>query len=111
MFKTTNGAGSWQPAGTGFPSGQSRSRFHRSRQRTSLVGAGRAAASASTSLSRRRAWIPANSGFANTLVRTVALDPDTPQTIYAGTFANGAAKSADGAMTWNAANNGLTEPE
>ena len=56
-------------------------------------------------------WRPANNGFANTLVRALALDPTAPQTLYAGTFTNGAAKSIDGAATWHAANDGFTEPE
>ena len=53
----------------------------------------------------------ANVGFTNTLIRALAIDPGTPQTVYAGTFTNGVAKTTDGGTTWNLANTGLSEPE
>jgi uncharacterized protein (TIGR03437 family) len=40
-------------------------------------------------------------------VNTLALDPKTPSTLYAGAF-EGMFKSANGGMTWQAINNGLT---
>ncbi|HKU76355.1 MAG TPA: SBBP repeat-containing protein [Pyrinomonadaceae bacterium] len=41
-------------------------------------------------------------------VRTLAIDPSTPLTIYAGTFFNGLFKSTNGGSVWTAMNNGMT---
>jgi hypothetical protein len=40
-------------------------------------------------------------------VRTLALDPKSPATIYAGTPADGIFKSSDGGTSWTAVNTGL----
>jgi len=50
-------------------------------------------------------------------IRTLAVDPQTPTTLYAGTYGGGAAgsygggvfKSVDGGATWSAVNTGLTD--
>jgi photosystem II stability/assembly factor-like uncharacterized protein len=39
----------------------------------------------------------------------IAIDPSTPQTIYAGTNGAGVYKSTDGGATWNQVNTGLTD--
>ncbi len=41
-------------------------------------------------------------------VRTLAIDPDTPTTLYAGTLCSGVLKSLDGGDSWSAGNAGLT---
>ncbi len=45
--------------------------------------------------------------LANMPVRTLAIDPQTPSTIYTGTD-GGLFKSTDGGASWSASNNGLT---
>jgi hypothetical protein len=40
-------------------------------------------------------------------VQTVAVDPNVPTTLYAGTYFSGIYKSTNGASTWNIATNGL----
>jgi hypothetical protein len=38
----------------------------------------------------------------NTFVGALAVDPDTPTTLYAGELWRGVFKSTDGALSWNA---------
>jgi photosystem II stability/assembly factor-like uncharacterized protein len=45
-------------------------------------------------------WLPANEGLTNLLVRTLAVDPATPTTIYAGTNGSGIFKSVNGGASW-----------
>jgi hypothetical protein len=49
-----------------------------------------------------------NTGLTDTYVRALAIDPDIPTTIYAGTSGNGVFKSTNGGGTWTAVNTGLT---
>ena len=41
-------------------------------------------------------------------VHALAIDPQTPTTLYAGTDSGGVFKSTDGGASWSAVNNGLT---
>lgn len=50
-------------------------------------------------------WIP--TGPETALVWSMAIDPKTPTTIYAGTRGGGIFKTTDSGATWTAANNGL----
>ena len=56
-------------------------------------------------------WPPVNSGlqdsFQRLLVYSLAINPSSPSTVYAGT-ADGVFKSTDGAASWAAASTGLT---
>lgn len=49
-------------------------------------------------------WVPM---LTNMPVTSMAMDPQIPNTLYAGTWHNGVFKSTDGGSTWNAINNGL----
>ena len=42
-------------------------------------------------------------------IRSLAIDPTTPQTLYAGTSGDGVIKSTDGGTNWNAFNTGSKE--
>ncbi len=57
-------------------------------------------------------WIVQNNfGVATTpSVRTLAIDPAAPLTIYAGTTGNGLFKSTNGAAVWTAMNTGMNGP-
>lgn len=52
-------------------------------------------------------WVKAARGFANTIVRALAIDPQQPARIYAGLFGRGVARSDDGAVGWQDASAGL----
>ena len=52
-------------------------------------------------------WSPANTGLTATTVHTLAIDPVTPTTLYAGTD-DGVFKSTNGGGNWTPINNGLT---
>ena len=43
-------------------------------------------------------------------VFALALDPQTPAIIYAGTYSGGVFKSTNGGASWSAINDGLTNP-
>src|SRR5207245_1421057 len=43
-------------------------------------------------------------------INALAIDPQTPTTLYAGTSGHGVFKSTDGGGTWSAVNTGLTTP-
>jgi photosystem II stability/assembly factor-like uncharacterized protein len=54
-------------------------------------------------------WAPSNVGTANRAILVLAIDKNSPSTIYAGTGINGGIfKSIDGGTTWIALNTGLT---
>ena len=53
-------------------------------------------------------WTLTGTGLSSSpWVQTVAVDPNIPTTLYAGTYFNGIFKSTNGAATWNVATNGL----
>lgn len=53
-------------------------------------------------------WVEANRGLAGNKIHSLAIDPITPETLYAGTFFNGVFKSVDGGATWKASGTGIT---
>jgi photosystem II stability/assembly factor-like uncharacterized protein len=63
-------------------------------------------------------WFPANNGLVdpidpipNATVKCLAIDPQTPSTLYAGTWARTVFKSVDGGQSWFSINNGLPQPQ
>jgi photosystem II stability/assembly factor-like uncharacterized protein len=48
-----------------------------------------------------------NTGLMNTFVAALAIDPITPDTLYAGTYGGAVFKSTDAGATWNAAGMGV----
>src|SRR3989442_1489791 len=59
-------------------------------------------------------WTAANTGLCNcgpdpdySYVPALAIDPQTPTTLYAGTSGSGVFKSTDGGASWSAVNTGL----
>jgi photosystem II stability/assembly factor-like uncharacterized protein len=53
-----------------------------------------------------QSWLPSNSGLSNLFVNTLALDPNNPDIVYAGTD-GGAYISYDAGATWGQINDGL----
>src|SRR5499425_1489629 len=54
-------------------------------------------------------WSSVNVGLTNTNVSVVAIDPQTPTTLYAATSGSGVFKSIDAGGSWRAINDGLTD--
>ncbi len=52
-------------------------------------------------------WVEVNQGLTNRSVNTLAIDPKTSSTLYAGT-AGGVFKTVDGGGDWSAISGGLT---
>ena len=52
-------------------------------------------------------WTRTSNGLTNKHVFTLAIDPHTPTTIYAGARDYGVFKSTDGGMNWTVVNTGL----
>ncbi|HYE15515.1 MAG TPA: SBBP repeat-containing protein, partial [Pyrinomonadaceae bacterium] len=53
-------------------------------------------------------WSLLNSGLTNSNVLSLAVDPQTTTTLYAGTFGGGVFKSTNGGASWSPANNGVS---
>jgi len=54
-------------------------------------------------------WSAVNNGLPSDNVYALAIDPSSPDTLYAGTDGSGVYKSTDGGATWSAVNNGLDD--
>ena len=52
-------------------------------------------------------WSAVNTGLTDTCVFTLAIDPETPTTLYVGTQYDGVFKSTNGGGDWVAFNTGL----
>ena len=59
-------------------------------------------------LAAQPVWTPINNGLTNLDVRSIAIDPGNPSTLYAGT-AGGVFKSVDGGSSWTPSSNGLSD--
>jgi hypothetical protein len=55
-------------------------------------------------------WIAINNGLTNPHVMALAISPQTPSLIFAGTSGGGVFNSTDGGTSWSAMNDGLTNP-
>ena len=53
-------------------------------------------------------WHRSDTGMDGGAINTLAMDPQTPATLYAGTWGGGVFKSLDGGASWSAVNSGLT---
>jgi photosystem II stability/assembly factor-like uncharacterized protein len=51
-----------------------------------------------------KSWTQTNSGLPTVHVRSLAIDPISPQTVYAGTFDKGIFKSTNGGASWTPVN-------
>jgi photosystem II stability/assembly factor-like uncharacterized protein len=53
-------------------------------------------------------WSAINNGLTNLNIRSIALDPTSPDVVYVGTWGGGVFRSTDAGSSWSALNNGLT---
>jgi len=56
-------------------------------------------------------WSGSSTGLTNTSVNILAIDPQTPTTLYVGTNGGGVFKSTDGGAHWSDMNTGLFNPK
>jgi small ligand-binding sensory domain FIST len=97
------GAGRWGPSHG--PSGGIVSALVVAARSPSTVYASTLGAGVFKSVDGGRSWRAVNAGLTTTRVDTLALDPQTPATVYSGT-GRGVFKSTNGGRSWHAANAG-----
>lgn len=107
VFKSVNGGDNWTPLDV--PLGSAIAAvilFHPVTPSTLYVGAG---SGVFRSTDSGNTWTALNNFGLATVpnVRSLAIDPNTPATMYAGTIGNGVFKTVNGGATWTAANVGL----
>ncbi len=116
VFKTLNGAGQWFAANNGLGSfpGTIRALVADPATPGTLYAAlGSITSSIFKSTDGGNSWTPSgpNSTLGTvpfpTIVASLAIDPTTTTTLYAGTQIEGVFKSTDGGATWNLSSNGL----
>ena len=110
VYRSTNGGDSWTPANAGLPGGVDSLTIDP--LTSSTVFATGVPVAGSLNVFRTRdgggTWTPVGAGFpAGAFVRTLAIDPVTPSTLYAGTYAHGVYRTTNGGDTWVPANAGL----
>jgi hypothetical protein len=110
VYRSTNGGDSWTPANAGLPGGVDSLTIDPLTSAT--VFATGAPVAGGLNLFRTRdgggTWTPVGAGFPEgAFVATLAIDPVTPSTLYAGTYAHGVYRTTNGGDTWVQANAGL----
>jgi hypothetical protein len=63
------------------------------------------------STNRGESWSAVNSGLTSNYGYSLAIDPNTPSTLYAGTYDGGVFKSTNSGGNWSPINDGLTDPD
>jgi len=101
VYKSTDGAGSWQAVNAGLTNDVVRALAIDPNTRSTLY-AGTQTKGVFKSTNGAGSWQQFSAGLTFAAVNALAIDPVTPTTLYAGT-ADGAFKSTDGASGWHAA--------
>jgi len=114
MYKSTNGgeSGSWVQINTGLPTASSSLlnihtiTVHPSDPNTVYIGTWKNGVFKTTN--GGGSWVAKNTGLTSTDARSLAIDPNNPQVIYAGLGGGaGIFKSTNGGDLWGAVNTGL----
>jgi photosystem II stability/assembly factor-like uncharacterized protein len=121
VFKTINGGLNWQPFNAGFgnpataPANFVILTLAIDPATPQTVYAGTAGGGVFKTTNSGLNWQPFNAGFgnpatapANFVILTLAIDPATPQTVYAGTAGGGVFKTTNGGLNWLLFSSGLT---
>src|SRR5207253_2905038 len=110
IFKSTDGGASWNAVNTGLPAACVYTVAIDPRTPTTLY-AGTSSPGLFKSTAGGVSWAAAGAGLPqrdasspSREVLSVAIDPQTPSTLYAGTSGGGVFKSTDGGGTWGAVN-------
>jgi Tol biopolymer transport system component len=116
VFKSTNGGTSWSDSSTGLPTFTVNSVVIDPTNSSIIYAAGPSAGRVYKSVNAGATWtefsnglrVPSGSGsFFLPSINVLAIDPISPNTIYAGTSSFGVFKSSDGGVNWVQVNNGL----
>ena len=109
LSKSTDSAASWHDANNGLPTNfsgpvavdpVSSTTLYAGMNNANVPGAG-----VFKSIDGATSWTEANNSFpSGDFVTTLAIDPLTSNTVYAGTYGDGLFKSTDGALSWRAVN-------
>lgn len=104
VYRSTNGGASWGITGAAPGGYLYEICLHSARSNTMYV-----ATSTGVFLSTDggAAWSPMNTGLVYNNVLSLALNPQDPETLYAGTTLGGVYRSTDGGAHWNTFNEGL----
>ena len=105
VLRSINGGANFSPVTTGLP-GYGMTALAINPQSSGTVYGGSTNGVFKTTNSGA-AWTASNNGLALTAVNSVAVDPTTPTTIYAGTRFSGIFKSIDGGGSWTSIYTGL----
>src|SRR5439155_6256077 len=114
VFKSTDGGADWSPVNTGLPSPnisalavdpQTPATLYASVSMGSFAFPSSGAVFKSTD--GGASWSAANAGLHAPIIHALAIDPQDPATVYAGTQGGGVLKSTDRGANWSAANTGL----
>jgi PKD repeat protein/photosystem II stability/assembly factor-like uncharacterized protein len=103
VYKSTDGAATWTRASTGLPAGDIRVVVVDPIVPSTLYAAG---GGVFKSADGGGSWTAA--GLSGSYVTTVAIDPQTPSVLYAGTLTEGVFKSSNAAGSWSASSVGLS---
>ena len=112
IYKSTNGGGDWVKVSDGLPlNGTANEEVHSlavDPSDANIVYAGMEDALWKTTNGGGN-WAAANDNLNGVVVKSLAIDPATPATLYAGASIGGVLKSTNRAQNWTAINNGLTD--
>src|SRR5206468_3734344 len=123
VYKSTSGGAGWSAVNTGLPYYYGRYYFRPyvtalaiDPQTPTTLYAGTGGSGVFKSTDGGASWSAVNTGLPYSgpsytphysYVPALAIDPQTPATLYAGTSGSGVFKSTDGGASWNAVNTGL----
>jgi photosystem II stability/assembly factor-like uncharacterized protein len=106
FHKTIDGGANWALADTGLPLRERVSVVRVDPVTPAILYAAAGREGVFKSMDGAATWAPASFGLTDLDVRSLAIDPVTPTTLYAGT-PSGVFKSTDGGVSWSPAGSGI----
>ena len=106
VYKSINAGATWQVTNTGLPTGNAVISLVVDPINTNNLYAATQAGTVYKSTNGGSNWVVSNNGLTVTRPNVLAIDPNTPSTLYLGSD-SGLFKTTDGAANWSSVNNGL----